>query len=655
MKSGEMEKHGAMKERSFPRSAWERTCYGGVPLLRRSSAEHVLWFGHCLFQAVAHRGEKYALIVLCLLVLLLGNAGRALGDPAKSTLDAEARRIAVMSKAKNCVLAVFPANGQGGGSGVVISPDGYALTNFHVVLPCGKAMQCGMADRKVYDAALVGIDPTGDVALIKLFGRDDFPCAELGDTDKTRVGDWVFAMGNPFLLAVDFQPTVTYGIISGVHRSQPPADTKLYLLEYTDCLQTDASINPGNSGGPLFDADGRLIGINGRASFEKRGRVNVGAAYAISINQIKNFLGTLRGGRIADHATLGAEVQSDEGGRPVVTNILETSDAYRRGLRRDDQIVSFGGRSISTANGFKNILGILPKGWRVPLSYRRDGKQYDVLVRLPGVHGEEELIEKAGGRPPTLPMPIPKPGDQPKQSPPPGKNGKKPADKLPAPPPPVEIPVPEVVKKHFVEKRGFANYYFNALNQERVWKAWNARANLGGGPWTLSGRLEKGNEFRLQITDAGASLKLHNSKMDWTAGDNLGSSLLPPNSGGLFPALYLWRRLATEGLARFGEVHYLGTAPLLGHAGLVDVLAGTHKGVECRFYFDPAEGDLLAIELFPDENSDPCEVYFFDYRQMDGHFVPGTMVVRFGDEPFPTFKIGAFRVERREGRLKNAR
>ncbi len=275
------------------------------------------------------------------------------------------------------------SSGQGGGSGVVISPDGYALTNFHVALPCGKAMQCGMADGKAYDAVLVGLDPTGDVALVKLFGRDEFPYAELGDTDKTCVGDSVFAMGNPFLLAVDFQPTVTYGIISAVHRYQKGAD-KRELLEYTDCLQTDASINPGNSGGPLFDAEGRLIGINGRASFEKRGRVNVGAAYAISINQIKNFLGALRGGRIADHATLGAEVASDEGGRPVVTDIVETSDAYRRGLRRDDEILSFAGRAISTANGFKNILGILPKGWRVPLSYRHEGKQYDVLVRLAG-------------------------------------------------------------------------------------------------------------------------------------------------------------------------------------------------------------------------------------------------------------------------------
>ena len=143
--------------------------------------------------------------------------------------------------------------GHGGGSGVLISPDGYALTNFHVTAPCGAAMKCGLTDGKLYDAVIVGIDPVGDVALIKLLGRDDFPVAEMGDSDAVHVGDWVFAIGNPFLLADDFTPTVTYGIVSGVHRYQYPAGT---LLEYTDCMQTDASINPGNSGGPLFNAAG---------------------------------------------------------------------------------------------------------------------------------------------------------------------------------------------------------------------------------------------------------------------------------------------------------------------------------------------------------------------------------------------------------------
>ena len=98
-----------------------------------------------------------------------------------------------------------------------------------------------------------------------------------------------------------------------------------------------------------------------------------------------------------------------------------------------------------------------------------------------------------------------------------------------------------------MEKRGFANYYFNILNQKRVWKAWNARANLGGGDWTLSGPLPKGR-FRLQIGDEGISLTVPRGEQHWAAGDNLSASLAPPESGGLFAALYLWRRLANEGL-----------------------------------------------------------------------------------------------------------
>ena len=294
-------------------------------------------------------------------------------------LRAEADRVAVVAKAQTAAVAIFAADGQGGGSGVVISPDGYALTNFHVTKGAGDAMKCGMADGRLYDAVIVGIDPVGDVALIKLLGRDDFPHAEMGDSDKVQVGDWSFAIGNPFLLATDFTPTVSYGIISGVHRYQYPAGT---LLEYTDCMQIDASINPGNSGGPLFDSRGQLIGINGRGSFEKRGRVNVGVGYAISINQIKNFLGHLKAGRIVDHATLGARVATRPDGTVAVDDILEESDAFRRGLRYGDEIVRFGGRPIRTVNAFKNVLGIFPKDWRVPLTYRREGKTYDVAVRL---------------------------------------------------------------------------------------------------------------------------------------------------------------------------------------------------------------------------------------------------------------------------------
>src|SRR5579885_2108646 len=280
----------------------------------------------------------------------LGLTVRADGPDAK-VVEAEKQRVAAVEKVRPAVVAVFDPGGQGGGSGVLISDDGYALTNFHVVEAAhGPFMKCGLADGVLYDAVLVGLDKVGDVALIKLVPKkpgDKFPFAKMGDSDKVQAGDWSLAMGNPFLLATDFTPTVTFGLVSGVKRYQYPAGT---LLEYTNYIQIDTSINPGNSGGPLFNMDGELIGINGRGSFEKRGRVNSGVGYAISINQIKNFLGHLRAGIDTDHATLGALVissnEEDEGAhaRLKVDQILEDSDAARRGLQADDEIVAFAGR-----------------------------------------------------------------------------------------------------------------------------------------------------------------------------------------------------------------------------------------------------------------------------------------------------------------------
>jgi S1-C subfamily serine protease len=549
--------------------------------------------------------------------------------------------------------------GRGGGSGVVISPDGFALTNFHVTRPCGAAMKCGMADGRVYDAVIVGLDPTGDVALIKLLGRDDFPCAELGDSDACRVGDWVFVMGNPFLLATRFKPTVSHGILSGMHRYQYPSRT---LLEYADCLQTDAAVNPGNSGGPLFNARGQLIGINGRCSFEKRGRVNVGVGYAISINQIKNFLGYLHSGRIVDHATLGALVTTDEDGRVVVSDILEQSDAFRRGLRYDDEIVRFAGRPITTTNELKNILGIFPKGWRMPLSFRRDGRRYDVMVRLHGVHRQEELFGKP--KTPVQPKPIPKPGEKPKPKPEDLKPEKdKPAEK-PAPKPKLKpqkptpgrparrprkkAPLPEVVKKHYEAKRGYANYYFNKLNRDRVWKAWADRAGFTSptGRWTIEASTPDDRAVRFEFGEADGLIKLPGGEFTWTAGEELGSSLGPPRSGGLLLTLHLWRRLAVEGPGKFGAVHYLGTVPLAGHPRLVDVLVGLHGGVECRFFFDPVDHDLLAIEMFPEDDVDPCEVRFSEFRQAEGRMVPGRMEVRIGNDIYGIFRLDEFHFEK---------
>lgn len=562
-----------------------------------------------------------------------------------AVLQAEQQRIAAVARAIPAAVAVFANDGQGGGSGVVITPDGYALSNFHVTKPAGDYMQCGMADGNLYDAVIVGLDPTGDVALIKLLGREDFPCAEMGDSDQVRVGDWCFAVGNPFLLATDFQPTVTYGLVSGVNRYQYPAGT---LLEYADCIQTDASINPGNSGGPLFDAAGRLIGINGRGSFEKRGRVNVGVGYAISINQIKHFLGYLHSGRIVDHATLGATVARDEDGRIVVTDILPTSDAYRRGLRYGDELLSFAGRPITTVNGFKNALGIFPKGWRVPLSYRHQGERRDVNVRLMGVHTDDELLRKAEGALPVEEPPMPQPSPQEEPPPdgdqPPEKAKRKSGKIAPKiqPKPPRIMPKdrahgqqapPKHVEPWIVKRPGYANYHFNERNRDRVWNGLLAHGDFSGlgGAWKLAGADAAGNKIEIELDGAKASGRFGTRPATIDLARDLDSQLAPEGSGGLLVALHLWQRLLRLGPQQFGDVYYLGTAPVPERPGLADVLVATHNVVEARFLFDPPTGRLIGMELFPDAQVDPCEVTFEDFRAVDGRQLPHVFLVRWGD------------------------
>src|SRR2546423_663090 len=181
-------------------------------------------------------------------------------------------------------------------------------------------------------------------------------------------------MGNetPNLLGTDFTPAMTMRQTFGPNRNKSPNGT---LLKYTNCIQFKTLINPGNSGGPLFNMRGELVGINGRGSFDKRTRINSGVGYAISINQIKNFMGHLRAGLDTDHASLGAAIESegDDGANPrmLVRRVLEESDVARRGLETSDELVSFAGRRMGTVNQFKNVLGLYPRGWRLPMLYRR--------------------------------------------------------------------------------------------------------------------------------------------------------------------------------------------------------------------------------------------------------------------------------------------
>ena len=563
------------------------------------------------------------------LLVCTGAGVRGATAPDPAVLTAQRERAAAIAKASAATVAVFDAAGSGGGSAVVISPDGYALTNFHVTAPCGPAMKCGLPDGKLYDAVIVGIDPVGDVALIQLLGRDDFPTAEIADSDAVRVGDWAFAAGNPFLLADDFRPTITYGLISGVHRYQYPAGT---LLEYTDCLQTDAAINPGNSGGPLFDAQGRLIGINGRGSFEKRGRVNVGVGYAISINQIMRFLGHLKSGRIVDHATLGATVVTEDDGRVVVDDILETSDAFRRGLQYGDSIVRFADREITTANALKNVLGVYPSGWRVPLTYRREGQTFSTQARLMGVHDESELIalvqseESDPSHPKEGEPPQPKGEEQPQgeeepKLPIPGLDALAGKPKL-----------PKAIAKRYAARRGYANYWYNEQAQERLWRRYLERsaAEDVGYDWKAVGSLETGGAFRLDITGEGADLQLPTGAFKANFADDLTGQLSPPRTGGLLVTLHAWQRLLDKGLRRFGEIYYLGKLPHGPDNRVEDCLVGFFEGMETRFFFADDTGDLTGIELYAADDADPCELSFSEFTEFAGRRLPKRWRIQHG-------------------------
>ncbi|MBL8820233.1 MAG: trypsin-like peptidase domain-containing protein [Planctomyces sp.] len=513
----------------------------------------------------------------------------------------EAARVEMLRRITPSVVCVMSADAQGGGSGVLISADGYAISNYHVTGGTGPGLKCGLSDGKIYDAVLVGIDPTGDVALIKLLGRDDFSYASPGDSETVQVGQEVVALGNPFLLAADFTPTVTYGIVSGTHRYQYPSGT---FLEYTDCIQIDASINPGNSGGPLFDIEGRWIGINGRASFEKRGRVNTGAAYAISVRQVLLFVDHLRSGLIADHGRTEFTLETSSDGRVVVQQISEVSEARRRGLSPQDEVLTFAGRAISSANDFQNILGIFPEGTRLPITWRnRDGVQ-TATIRLKPLHAFAKAPELPGQRKP------PKQGDprNPEEPPAPGL--------LPEQAP--EPEVPEAVKALFEVRDGFANYAFNRMEKERSLKPLFAhiQSPSGEGAWILEVATEKGDSGELVISQEGAALTIGEKTWAIEASNQKPEddvSMMP----GLLAASLQWHRLLNRREEGFDDIVAFGSTIHLPTQKRFRQIV-TREGIRtARWYFDDSSPFPAALDVEISEGVDEARIVFDGWTSGD--------------------------------------
>jgi S1-C subfamily serine protease len=320
---------------------------------------------------------------LAALGLALAGPARAAGllpeDLARVRADEQAR-IRTIEKVYGAVVAMYgPSVGRGGGSGILVDESGFALTNYHVVRAAGRGGKAGLADGRLYDWRVWGMDPGGDLALVRLSGQPKFPAADLGDSRAVRVGDFCLAMGNPFVLAEDQKPTVTLGIVSGLERFQHGQGGG--TLVYGNCIQIDTSINPGNSGGPLFDMDGRVIGINGRGSFEERGRVNVGVGYAVTSDQAMNFFPDLLATRLCMHATLNATF-ADLDGKVVCDEVNLDSPIGTAGLRPGDELVAFDGQTVRSANQYLNLITVRPPGWPVAVVFRRRAEETAAHVRL---------------------------------------------------------------------------------------------------------------------------------------------------------------------------------------------------------------------------------------------------------------------------------
>ncbi len=352
-------------------------------------------------------------------------------DPDLAAVRAsEARRAAVMEKCAAAVCSVMAMDAPGGGSGVVFHPAGFVLTNYHVVgdadkdwkapeaprpsdaeiaafraghtdatdeqvaafveewraawtedhVPHGKQQyenkKVGLPDGELYEAEVLGIDPGSDLAVLRLVPKHDgqtWPACRFGDSDALLVGETVFAMGNPFLLATDFTPTVTFGVVSGTHRYQEGQGQR--MLVYPDCIQVDAPVNPGNSGGPLFNEAGEIVGINGRISIGDRGRVNVGVGFAIASNQIANFLADLMAGRHAEHGTMDMSAwfmnSIAEKRRGVfVQQMFKDSVAAAAGIGLGDEITRFNDAEVRSANQLATLVGVLPADTFVSVWFR---------------------------------------------------------------------------------------------------------------------------------------------------------------------------------------------------------------------------------------------------------------------------------------------
>lgn len=284
---------------------------------------------------------------------------------------------------------------QGSGSGVVISPDGYIVTNNHVVEDA-ENLEVVLNDQQTYDAEIVGVDPTTDIALIKIEAKD-LPTVQFANSDELRVGEWVVAVGNPFSLT----STVTAGIVSAKGRSIDIVRRSGGELAIESFIQTDAVVNPGNSGGALVDINGDLVGIN--TAISSPTGVFAGYSFAVPSAIVKKVAEDLREFGVVQRGLLGARIQElntkfaeelgiDRDNGVYVNEVTDDSAAEEAGLQKGDVITAVDGVTTLRNSELLEQLGRRRPGDEVTLTFERDGKMQTAVARLRNAKGETGAI-----------------------------------------------------------------------------------------------------------------------------------------------------------------------------------------------------------------------------------------------------------------------
>ena len=272
---------------------------------------------------------------------------------------------------------------EGLGSGVIVSPDGYILTNNHVVEGADE-LKVLLADEREIIAKVIGADPKTDIAVIKI-EADKLPVVTLADSDNIRVGDVVFAVGNPLGVG----QTVTMGIVSAKGRSVGILEE---VAGYESFIQTDAAINMGNSGGALVDAKGRLVGINSAILSPSRGNIGIGFAVPINLaatvmhslietgSVSRGYLGVASQTLSADHAEALGLSRETKG--VMVTDVYPNTPAESAGIERGDVILSINNKAVTSLRDLRVLIAQTAPGSKVKLKISRDGKDRTIEAAL---------------------------------------------------------------------------------------------------------------------------------------------------------------------------------------------------------------------------------------------------------------------------------